>query len=276
MNLMNFFSGNQANPFAQPQPVAPAPGMPPQAPAQPAVPQPRNPADNGFANNPAGNGSALQQGATAPVPGQNNSSPLDQFSALFHNDPNKPDTNPLDALTKPVIEADFAKLQEQVTAANMVGQVSPELFQKAMQGDVASFTQIMNQVAQSAFLQAAKFSHGIVESGIQTYNGRVEKALPSRFQDFQARVAMETANPALAHEAAKPVVEALRQLAIAKNPNATPQQIAEQVQQYFKSLQAPEATSQQPQQHRDPLTGNLLKAEAQPQAWNDWFAGRSQ
>lgn len=274
MNLMNFFSGNAANPFtapAAPVATAPAPGMPPQAP--PAVPQPRNPADNGFANNPAGNGSALQQGASAPQPGQNNSSPLDQFSALFHNDPTKTEVNPLDALTKPVIEADFAKLKEQVTAANLVGQVSPELFQKAMQGDVASFTQIMNQVAQQAFLEAARFSHGIVESGIQTYNGRVEKALPSRFQDFQARVAMETANPALAHEAARPVVEALRQLAIAKNPNASPQQIAEQVQQYFKSLQAPEAP-QAPTPQRDPLTGNLLQAAPEQQAWGDWFSGR--
>lgn len=256
-NLMNFFSGAAANPFAAPAPA-------PQAAAPAPVPQ--APAD-GFNQNPAPIPGSVPQ---VPAPAAN---PLDNFTALFNNDPTKQVESPFDSLAKPMVEADFDKLQTELSGAQLVGAVDPALLQRALGGDAASFTQIMNQVAQASFMQAAKFSHNIVESGIKTYNGRLDKALPAHFQNMQTRVALETSNPAFQHEAARPVVDALRQYVVQQMPNATPQQVADKVSSFLSALAPQQAPAALPANGRDPLTGQRLNTPEVKQNWGNWFAG---
>jgi len=263
-NLMNFFSAPNAtpNPF---QVAAPAP-----APAPAAAPHPQQ--DPQLGGQAAGPGSQQQAGQVAPQqqqPAQNTANPLDNFKDLFKTDPQKPMDNPLDFNSKPLLPADFDTLQKNISAANFAPQVTPEVMQKIMQGDVQMFQQLLNQAGQNAFMQAARFSHGVMETGFQNYQGRLDQALPTRFQDFQTRNTLESQHPAFQHEAARPVIDALRSFVVQQMPNATAQQQSEKIVEYLRAL-----TPQQQQQvnaDRDPVSGNPLRQQGPATNWGQWL-----
>ncbi len=263
MNLMNFFSAPNAtaNPFQQQQPAAPAPQQP--APQQ----------DPQLGGQPAGPGSQLQQGQTAPQqqPVQNPVNPLDKFTDLFKTDPQKPVENPLDFSSKPLLPADFDALQKSVDAASFAPQVTPEVMQKIMSGDVQTFQNLLAQASQTAFMQAARFSHGMVETGFKNYQGRLDQALPTRFQDLQTRNLLESQHPAFQHEAARPVIEALRGFVVQQMPNATAQQQSEKIVEYLRALAPQQQQQQQVHADRDPVTGQPLRQQGPATNWGKWL-----
>lgn len=281
MNLMAHFQAPQSQPPVFQQQQAPTPQQQPaQQPAQAPRPDPQ------LGGQPSGPGSQVQQGQNAPQqqqpaggnPPQNTPNGLDNFTNLFKNDPKNPTSNPWDFIStdKPLIANDFDALKSQVDNAQFAPQVTPEHMQRIMQGDVQALSQLLNQTAQAAFLQAARFGHGMVENGIQTYHGRLGEALPHRITDVTANAQLLQDNPTFAHEAARPVVEAVRAHVANQMPGATPQQIATKTAEYLRMLSGNPQSQNTPQTGIDPLTGQPTSGRKQLPAtnWNSWFEGK--
>jgi hypothetical protein len=205
-NNPNFPSKNQLDPKNQPDPITGQPGTE---------------ANNDPANN------------ADPQKGQG--SQLDNFKDLFKvqtDDKGNPQV-PVDPLSGPLLTVDPQKLKEAASKLNFTGNIAPEQLQKAMSGqDPQAFMDVLNSVAQGAFLQAMQVNAGVVETAFQKHTSRIETALPDRIRNIQVRNAAPK-HAALSHPAAAPMVEALKGQIARANPHLSPEKVAEHAENYF-------------------------------------------
>ncbi len=218
---------------AQPaaQPANPASGQP-AANGQPAVP---NSGGMPGAPNPnAGAGAAPGgEGGGADGSGTGTGSPLDSFSDIFKmDDKNQPAPDPM---KEKLMNLDTAKLAQAVSKMNFAQNVSAELAQKALGGDVQSFMQALNQVSQNAFAMSTNMVVNMMENAISKNNERFGSTLPEKFRSFS--LANEgPKNPALNHPAAKPMLDAMKSMIAAKNPGMPPAVVASKAEEYFTAF----------------------------------------
>ena len=286
-SVMSFFQGNGAG--APQQQRQPQPQAQPQAQVQGQGqqhnfnPNPNVVNSNQFAQVPggAGNTNNAQQvpGAVQQIQGnqqQQQQQPLDGFADIFKNDPQKPTASPWESLTNPLFTPDFDELGKKVSTANFSPELTQEQIQQLQSGNPQAYQSVFNQVSQNTFMQAIKYMHNMMESGFKTYSGRLDPALQSRFTEYQSGLEVAKANPMLQHEAARPVIDGLRQLFTARMPNATPAQIAEKVNAYLKLLGTdPNANNQQQQLDNavDPVSGHPLRGQPAEVDWGNNFFG---
>lgn len=220
-------SDNRGQPVGTP---ASQPGTPPAAvPGSSGMPntQPNPRAGEGTPDNPDLNN-------TDPSKGKNDS-PLDAFKDIFTIDPEKEKNRPKDPFSEKLLNLDPKKLGEAASKMDFVRGVDPALVQKALQGDVQSFSAVLNHATRAAFMQSASMVTSLVESAIGKNNERINSVLPDRIRNSMLGFSRPE-NTALQHPAAQPVLAALKEQVARQMPDLGPEEIARKAEEYFLAM----------------------------------------
>jgi hypothetical protein len=164
-------------------------------------------------------------------------SPLDAFKDVWETPVNSdPNANaPMFANLDP------QKLMESAKKVNFAQVLTPETMAKITAGgtDAAqAFAESMNLVAQQVYAQSALATTKIVEQALTKSNERRDAELPNLVKKFSANESLLTENPILSNPALKPLVGALQEQFVRKNPNATSAELQTQVLGYLNAVGA--------------------------------------
>lgn len=223
----NFFNPSSGTPHN-------APPNPPARPGQTNLPNanPQQVLDpNSNQQNPQGTPSNQQ--ATPPA------SPLDKFTELWHpkkNEKGEPVAPAADPLRQPVFNFDPAKIQATADQMDFTGGVDPELVTKALGGDATAFSDVINQAIRTAVVGMTVNSGNLINTALASNNERITAQLPTHIKKHQLQQQSPDDNPVFNHPAAQPLVQTLKQLALAKDPNANVADINMQIAQYLTGL----------------------------------------
>jgi hypothetical protein len=244
MNIMEMFRGTPApaaptGPTQVNQPGVPLPGTnaSPQTAANGVIPTPTPPAE-----------------ITPPAP-------FEEFKDLWSTPttPNADTNGPMFAGVTP------KTLMESAGKVDFAKAVTPEQMQAIAtggQGAVDAFAQAMNKVAQTVYAQSAFATTKIVDQAMTRQQENFAKQLPSMVKKFSVNENLQDQNPLLSNPALTPLVSALSEQLVRKNPNATSTEIQQQVNDYFSAL----GTSFAPKPPETPQTRAAQKA-AKAEDW---------
>jgi len=157
-------------------------------------------------------------------------SPLDAHSKLWENDPTKPAPAPA-----ALFDIDPAKLQEAIKSADFTKTVPPELLKAAQTGDAAAMTAVLNMVAQQSFSHQTLATTKLIEQALAKRDAELLGKMPEIVRQRQIADTL-AANPVFAHEASRPLMDALQAQLTKQNPKASAAQIAEQAQSYIAAF----------------------------------------
>jgi hypothetical protein len=192
------------------------------------------------------------------------SSPLDAFADVFKIDPNaKPKADPL---SEKLLSLDPAKLAASVTKMDFSRSLNPELVQKALSGDAASFSAALNQVTQSAFAASTQMVVNLMEQAFAKNNSRFDSVLGDRIRNANLAYTKPT-NEALTHPAAQPVLAAMKAQIANQMPHLSPTDVASKAEEYFLAM-ADAVTSKKPAPA--PKPGDRLPR--QEQDWSEFLS----
>jgi hypothetical protein len=138
--------------------------------------------------------------------------------------------------SKSYLNIDSAKLREGVSKVDFKKVIDPAMAAKAMAGDVNSFMEVLNTVAQAAMANALQGSASFVERGLTTSEGRIFERLPSELKRHSLSDASFTENPALNHPGVRPMLQAVQAQFTAKYPDASTQEIAKMSKDYLVQM----------------------------------------
>lgn len=165
-------------------------------------------------------------------------SPLDALKA-FWDTPKDAEGKPLAAAVDPtstdIFNFDPVKVSESARKLNFTSDLNPELVQKALGGDAQAFMDVLNHATQTAFTAATLNTGKLINQSHNTNNERVKSTLPTSIKQVQLDQTA-TINPILQHEAAQPLVAALKKMAFAKDPSANPADVTKQVEALLVGL----------------------------------------
>jgi len=256
MDIMSLFRGTPpANPLPQGPSQVNQPGQP-----LPGTQSSGQTAPNGMIPSQDQNLNVGQPSANPAA------SPLDTFKDIWQTPANTPaDSNsPMfsqvspEELMKSAAKVDFAKAAtpEQMALINAGGQQAME-----------TMMQVMNKVAQTVYAQSAFATTKIVDQAMTRQQENFAKQLPSMVKKFSVNENLQDQNPLLSNPALTPLVSALSEQLVRKNPNATSKEIEQQVNDYFAAL----GTSFAPKPPETPATRAAQRA-AKAEDW-DAFLG---
>lgn len=228
-NIFSMFSG-------QPQtPVAPAPAAT-NNPTGVANPNQALPGTHSSANtDPNGVVPANPGGNTSVTPTTESTTPLDQFKDIWQT----PTTDPSQANPSMFAGLDPAKLMEAARKVDFSKAIPPDTMQKIQAGGpeaAAAFAQAMNAVSQTVFAQNAQASIKIIEQAMSKQQEQFTAQLPNLVKRHSAHESILANNPLMSNPAVQPLVGALQEQLIRKNPNASSAEIQQQVNDYFAKL----------------------------------------
>lgn len=187
-------------------------------------------------NQPAQDSTQQPQGGQQP---QAPASPLDKFTELWHpkkNEKGEPVAPAADPLRQPVFTFDPAKIQATADQMDFTGGVDPELVSKALGGDAAAFSDVINQAIRTAVVGMTMNNGNLINTALASNNERLTAQLPTHIKKHQLQEASPEDNPVFNHPAAQPLVQTLKQLALAKDPNARVSDINAQISQFLTGL----------------------------------------
>lgn len=190
--------------------------------AAPAAPKPADPLAQ---NNPA----AVPQ---APEASQTPASPLDSFKDIWA--PASVQAQSADPFAAPYLTLDEGKLQQGLRQVDFTRGLNPELIQKAMSGDAASFMEVLNHTSRESFAQATRLQAATTESALHKQGDRVKEYLPDAMKKSNL-ASQPISNPALDNPAVQPLLQVLRGQIAQQNPNMSPQDIALRAESFFTS-----------------------------------------
>lgn len=257
MDIMQLFRGQPS-----PAPAATPQGGPTQV-NQPGQPLPGTQASAATAPN----GVVPTQGATgldAVNPNaQQSTSPLDTFKDIWQTPANS-QGDPSPAMFANV---DQAKLMESARKVDFAKAITPDQLQAITaggEGAVAALATAMNNVAQTVYAQSAFATTKIVDQALAKAQESFDARLPTLVKKFSVNENLQTENPLLSNPALTPLVSALSEQLVRKNPNATSAEIQQQVNDYFAAL----GTTFAPKAPETPASRAAAKAAKQ----EDWSA----
>lgn len=132
-------------------------------------------------------------------------------------------------------QIDPAKLNEQLSKRNFAGELNQEVVQKALSGDMAALSTLLNQASQNAAAQVLTVMPNMIEGGLKTYHERSSRAMPQQLKQMSVSQQLAGLNKNYQHPALRPFVESAAKQFLLKNPDATPAQIAESVNNYMSA-----------------------------------------
>lgn len=189
-------------------------------------------------------------------------SPLDTFKDIWQT----PTNTPTDSDGSVYSQVDPQKLMESAGKVDFAKAVTPEQLKAIAtggEGAVAAFAAAMNKVAQSVYAQSAFATTKIVDQALQKQQTSFDARLPSLVKKLSVNENLQDQNPLLSNPALTPLVSALSEQLVRKNPNATSSEIQSQVNDYFAAL----GTSFAPKPPETPATRAAAKA-AKAEDWS--------
>lgn len=196
----------------------------PAAPAAPAAPAPTTPG-----NIPDGTNPSATADPGNPAPAVNSDSPLDQFKSLW--DPIATDGKEGSGDPAPL---DPARLQEIISKADFTKSLSQDklgLIAAGGDGAISAFTEALNAVGQQVLMQSTMAANQMQEQAIKAALDKYAANLPNAIKS-QSLTNNLNANPVFSNPAVTPIIEAVKAQLVAKNPNATADQLTEMAQNF--------------------------------------------
>lgn len=188
---------------------------------------------------------ANAKAAAAAAAGDPISSSLDGLKSFWDTPKDaegKPLVAPVDPTSTDIFNFDPAKITASAKTLDFTKGLDPALVSQALGGDSAAFMAVINHATQTAFAAATVNTGKMINKSHVDNNDRVRSTLPSAIKRVQLDQTT-TINPVLQHEAAQPLVTALKQMAFAKDPNANPADVTKQVEALLMGLGSAMAAS---------------------------------
>ena len=220
-NLASIFGGGAQPQQQQQQPAGQSGNTPQQTAMQGQIPA-------NLPNPP----SADNPGVPAAGVPEVTAAPLDDFKGLWETVPNDPKSEQL-------FNIDQGKFSEAVGKMDFANKIKPELLQAISQGGDAAaqaLPQVMNQVAQQAFMQSTLAIPKIVEQALAKHSATLDDRISKTVKRTSLSDGVKSANPALSHPGAQPIIAAIQQQMIQKYPNATPTELNDMATKYLGSF----------------------------------------
>lgn len=214
---------------------------------QPPVTNPNNPAPTNQPGQPlpgtqagtgtAPNGVVPAQDPAPQVTPKPDESPLTAHEKIWQTDPTK---KPTETDVSTLFSGfDPAKALEAASKVDFTKVVTPDTAAKIAAGGqeaVTAFMESLNKVAQNVYGNSAIATTKIVEQALSRAQSVYDQRLQTEVKRIASRDSLVTQNPLLNNPAVQPVVEALQQTLLVKNPNATPGEINAQITDYLSAL----------------------------------------
>lgn len=180
-------------------------------------------------------------GQTAPngvIPKQEGEpSPLAKHAELWKTDPNaQKEQDP--GLGNMFANLDPKKVLESAQQVDFTKVVPAEIWSKVKDGGEGAqeaLAQAINKVAQTQYAQSTLATTKIVEQALAKAEESFQARLPQLLKQQNTSEAL-AANPIYSNPALQPLVEAVKQQLVVKNPNATSAELKTQVEDYFAEL----------------------------------------
>lgn len=228
MGILDIFKATPAPQQTVQTPVVAAPGDQGGIPSTPTVTvDPANP--TAPVTDPAANS------APAPAADPNTvKSPLDPFTKLWENVPNKDDKTspapvPLNAeqLQKAMANVDFSDTitPEQLTAIQNGGEEA-----------AAALPVILNTAIRQSMVQSTLINNKLTEKAIADAVASHLAELPAQLRSQTASNHLKDTNPIFNHPAVKPVMEATQAKLMVQHPDATPAELTQMTQDFVLAM----------------------------------------
>lgn len=188
--------------------------------------------------------------AAAPVTAVSH---LDSYKTLWEtpkNEDGTPAAIPADPLRQPVFNLDEKKILASTSKMDFTAGLNPDTLAKITAGGpdaAAAFAEALNHGIRQA-VSGLSISQGqLINQALLENNQRISSSMPQQIKRAQLQDIGE--DPVLSHESVAPLVTSLKQMALAKNPNASAADINAQVAGYIRGIGAavadtsPEATA---------------------------------
>lgn len=171
--------------------------------------------------------------AAIPKAGEGEKSPLENYAKLWETDPNAPKA----ASLVPDFQVDPAKLLKAAQTIDFGKVIPADVLDKAAKGDSAALSQAITSAAQAGYAQSAAATAAIVKQAL-TDQAKVFKdsVMPQILREHASSRSISTDNPLLDNPALKPMVDSARAAILAKNPTASPEEIAKQTSGLFTGM----------------------------------------
>lgn len=181
--------------------------------------------------------------APAPAPAVAETAPnplahLDDFKSMWQNPTTadgKPAAPAVDPLAQPLFQLDPTKVTESANRMDFMAGVDPAKVQTALSGDPAALAEVINGAVRNAVVGMTLNNGNTLNQALIANNQRVTGALPTHIKKVQLMDAPAD-NPVYDHPAVAPLVNTLKQFALAKNPNASAADIQAQISGYLGGL----------------------------------------
>lgn len=190
-------------------------------------------------NNQQQNNTNTAPNGTTPGAGNTNNSneatknPLDAFKDLWET----PKTDPNAPIQENMFNVDPVKLREAAGKVDFSQVVTPDVraaIAKGGEEGVAASLNAMNSMSQTLYAQSALATTKIVERAINEAHSKWNADLPGHIKRHNVGNSLREENPALNHEAVKPLTSALEAQFVQKFPNATAAEINAMAKDYLK------------------------------------------
>lgn len=137
----------------------------------------------------------------------------------------------------PQFTTDPAKLTEISKTVDFRNAVDPEMAKKALAGDMESFMNVLNQVGQAGFAQAAGMSSTLVQKAMTAQDQKLQnELLPEFARRSDVSKGMRDGNNLYSNPAIAPMLHSLETQFAAKYPQASAQEIREHATKYMQGV----------------------------------------
>jgi hypothetical protein len=195
--------------------------------------------------------------------------PMHQFNDLWQPVAAPKDPDPTKA-GNIFSQADPTKMLEAARGVNFVEGLDANLLATAAKGGpegVAAMVQIINDVGQRSYAQAAFASTRVVDQGLSQFQLGLDKSLPGAIKKHTVSESIVSDNPAFNNPALAPVIQAVQLQIQAKHPQATTAEIRAYTLQYLTGMSELIVNKKEDQQAGSQTTGNTATDN-----WEAFFA----
>lgn len=181
--------------------------------------------------------------------------PLDAYAALLDNSKQQQDA-------PPSFNLDPAELQKISGKLSFTNGIDPELAQKAVQGDMQAFMDVMNSVARNAYMTSIQHGGALTDKFVGARTEYERKGISSEVSKQLIHNSIQVPNAN--HPVVKAELKRIAEMMHKQSPDASPGEIAQRAQEYF--IQLSEA-----------MGGGSTQAEQQQKQapaevdWDKWF-----
>lgn len=213
----------------------------------------------------------VQQGQQAQD--QNQTDPLAEFRKAFTMESKDQQGQANQQPAQQEQQVDFYQvdpqaLQEKISTINFAQGVNPDVVEKALSGDIASFQQALNSVAQLAVTQAITASVQAMRAANEYEQQRLKKELPDFLKEFTIQDKLKS-SPLLNDPAMAPIVEGLKEKLRQAYPQASAEEIARKAEEYLQGVAA--KFQSQPQSSSQEQQVNQQNQQPTAQDWANWL-----